>query len=151
MLMIPYSFGRLFSHQAPRQSPTDAPLSWLWLHNSVVRLTYTGNIIAATSFRVRIHNTQGWSMVTKTQSVPHQATGCFHNKKFLRCHRRCTGKLGKQAKLLLIVRIWCNLHCLWCGFWSWTADCWVRMSDVFANSPAILRLHLFDALRTLVN
>lgn len=105
--------------------------------NSVVRLTYTGNAIAATKIsKLGYANTQGWNAIgdEETQSVSYQATSGVSTTKVLDAIGDVLAKLDEKNPNEAIS--YCSqfsgatFTVLDAGFDREQQTCWVRMSGV---------------------
>ena len=105
--------------------------------NSVVRLTYTGNAIAATKItKLGYANTQGWNAIgdEETQSVTYQATSGVSTTKVLDAISNVLAKLDEKNPNEAISYSsqfsGATFTVLDAGFDREQQTCWVRMSGV---------------------
>ena len=105
--------------------------------NSVVRLTYTGNAIAATKIsKLGYSNTQGWNAIgdEETQSVTYQATSGVSTTKVLDAISDVLAKLDEKNPNEAISYSsqfsGATFTVLDAGFDREQQTCWVRMSGV---------------------
>ena len=105
--------------------------------NSVVRLTYTGNAIAATKMtKLGYANTQGWNAIgdEETQSVTYQATSGVSTTKVLDAISNVLAKLDEKNPNEAISYSsqfsGATFTVLDAGFDREQQTCWVRMSGV---------------------
>lgn len=105
--------------------------------NSVVRLTYTGNAIAATKIsKLGYANTQGWNAIgdEETQSVTYQATSGVSTTKVLDAISNVLAKLDEKNPNETISYSsqfsGATFTVLDAGFDREQQTCWVRMSGV---------------------
>ena len=105
--------------------------------NSVVRLTYTGNAIAATKIsKLGYANTQGWNAIgdEETQSVTYQATSGVSTTKVLDAINDVLAKLDEKNPNEAISYSsqfsGATFTVLDAGFDREQQTCWVRMSGV---------------------
>ena len=105
--------------------------------NSVIRLTYTGNAIAATKIsKLGYANTQGWNAIgdEETQSVTYQATSGVSTTKVLNAINAVLAKLDEKNPNEAISYSsqfsGATFTILDAGFDREQQTCWVRMSGV---------------------